>query len=196
MWAEEFTGFRLDFGFTQPITDRRLFKLTDEDGLLPIAGTFVHDFKVVVQSESKAAEFSKAWEERHRDPPDVETTARDFLGLEFTRDGSVITISCHKATGDLVVKLSGLSPRLGAGAQCTSPLPEGSLSRLESGAGPDSRLLPDSTLPRARSILGLTGWVVCHAKPNAILEFVAIARGVSPGRFTEHSWNRLVQWAT
>ena len=192
MWAEEFTGFLLDFDFTQSVTDRRLFHLTDKDGLLLIAGMFVDDCKVLVQSDSKVAEFSKAWGERYRDPPDVEATARDLLGLKYTRVGSVITISCHNATDDLAEKPSGLGPRLGAGAQCTSPLPEGSLSRLESGAGPDNRWLPDSALPRARRILGLARWVVCHARPGAMLTFAAIARRVSPGRFTEYAWDRLV----
>ena len=194
MWAEEFTGSLLDFGFTQSITDRRLFHLTDKGGLLLIAGTFVDDYKVVVQSESKAAEFTRAWEKRYRDPPEVEATARDFLGPKYTRCGWVITVSCQKATGDLAKKLSGLGPRLGDGAQCTSPLPEGSLSRLDLGAGPDNGLLLDSTLPRARSILGLAGRIVCHARPDALLAFVAIARRVSPWRFTEYAWDRLVLW--
>ena len=117
----------------------------------------------MVQSESKAAEFTKAWEERYRDPPDVEATARDFLGLKYTRVGSTITISCNKATDDLAEKLDGLAPRVGAGAQCTTPLPEKSLSMPERGAGPGNRLLPDSALPRARRILGLAGRIVCHA---------------------------------
>ena len=43
MWAEEFTGFLLDFDFTQSVTDRRLFHLTNEDGLLLIAGTLADD---------------------------------------------------------------------------------------------------------------------------------------------------------
>ena len=123
MWAEELTGLLLDFGFTQSVTDRRLFHLTDEDGLPIIAGTPVGDYKAVVQSESKAAEFSEGWKLRNRDPPDVEAAARDFLGLKYTRDRSVISISYHKATEDLAQKLSGLGLRLGAGAQCTSPLP-------------------------------------------------------------------------
>ena len=59
---------------------------------------------------------------------------------------------------DIVEKLSGLGPRPGAEEHCTSPLPPGSLSRLESRAGPDSALLPDSALPRgARSIFGARG---------------------------------------
>ena len=33
MWAEEFTGFLLDFNFTQSIADRRLFFLADEDSV-------------------------------------------------------------------------------------------------------------------------------------------------------------------
>ena len=111
MWAEEFTGFLLDFGFTQSITGRRLFHLTDENGLLLVVGTFVDDCQVVVQSESKAAEFTKALEERYRDPANVEATARDFLGLKYTLDGSTITTSCNKATDDLAGKLGGLAPR-------------------------------------------------------------------------------------
>ena len=43
MRAEEFTGFLLDLGFTQSITDRRLFHLAHKDGLLLIVGTFVDD---------------------------------------------------------------------------------------------------------------------------------------------------------
>ena len=113
MWAEEFTGFLLDF--TQSITDRRLLHLTDEDGLGLIAGTSVDDGKALVQSEFNAAEFSKAWEERYCDPPDVGATARDFLGLKYTRGRSAITISCRKAPGDLAEKLSGLGPALGPG---------------------------------------------------------------------------------
>ena len=113
-----------------------------------------------------AAEFTKAWEERYRDPPGVEATERDFLGLKYTRAGSTITISCNKATGDFAGKLGGLAPRVGAGAQCTTPLPEKALSLLELGAGPGNQLLPDSVLSRARGILGLAGWVVCHARPT------------------------------
>ena len=109
MRAERFTRFLLVFGFTKPITDRRLFLLTDEDGLVLIDGTFVDDCKAVVQ-------FSKDWEGRYRDPPDADATARGFLGLKYTRDGPVITISFHKATDELAEKLSGLGPRLGAGA--------------------------------------------------------------------------------
>ena len=140
-----------------------------------------------MQSESKAAEFTKAWEERNRDPPDIEATARDFLGLKYTRDGSTTTISYNKATDDLAEKLGGLAPRAGAGAQCTAPLSGKSLSVLELGAGPGNRLLLDSALPRARSTLGLAGWVVCHARPDAMLAFVAIVRRMSPGRFTEYA---------
>ena len=102
---------------------------------------------MVVQSESKAAEFTKAWEERYRDPPDVEATARDFLGLKYTRDGSTITISCSMATDDLAEKLGGLAPRAGAGTQCTTPLPEKSLSLLELGAGPGTDCFPTRCFP-------------------------------------------------
>ena len=35
---------------------------------------------------------------------------------------------------------------------------------------------------------------MCNARPDAMLAFVAIARRVSPGRFTECAWDRLVQW--
>ena len=102
-----------------------------------------------MQLETKAAEFSKALEGRYRDPPDVDSITRDFLGLKYTRDRPAIAISCRKATDDLAEKLSDLSPRLGAGAQCTSPLPPGSLSLLEYGAGLDNELLPNSVLPWA-----------------------------------------------
>jgi len=56
-------------------------------------------------------------------------------------------------------------------------------------------LMPDSILPRARSILGLGGWIVCHARPDGMLGFVAISRRVGPGRLTKYAWSRLVQWA-
>ena len=111
-------GFLLDFGFTQSISDRRLFHLTDEEGLLLIAGTFVDDFKVVVQLESKAAEINKAWEGGTAAPLDVDAAAREFFGLNYMRGGSVIKISCHKATGDLAEKLRSWAysvPALGPG---------------------------------------------------------------------------------
>ena len=59
MWAEEFTAFLLGFGFAKFIADRRLFYLHDKPRLLVMAGTFVDDFKLVVQSETKAAAFNE-----------------------------------------------------------------------------------------------------------------------------------------
>ena len=60
MWAEEFTSFLLGIGLTQSIVDRRLFYRHNKSGLLLMAGTFVDDLKLVVQSETKAAAFTKA----------------------------------------------------------------------------------------------------------------------------------------
>ena len=77
---EESTGFLLYFGFAQSITDRRLFFLTNEDGLLLIAGTFVGDCKAALQSETIAAEFSKAWKKRYRDTPKPTQPPATFLG--------------------------------------------------------------------------------------------------------------------
>ena len=85
MWAEEFTAFLLGFGFTQSIVDRRLFYLDDKSGLLLMAGTFVDDFTLVVQSEAMAAALNEAREKRCRDPPDADATARDFLGHKYAR---------------------------------------------------------------------------------------------------------------
>ena len=85
MWAEEFTAFLLGFGFTQSIVDRHLFYLYDNSGLLVMAGTFVDDFKLVVQYGAMAAAVDEAWKEKYRDPPDADATARDFLGLKYVR---------------------------------------------------------------------------------------------------------------
>ena len=60
IWAEEFTAVLLGFGFTQSIVDRHLFYLHGETGLLPMAGTFVDDCKLVVQSQAMAAVFEAA----------------------------------------------------------------------------------------------------------------------------------------
>ena len=86
-------------------------------------------------------------------------------------------------------------PRGGPGAHCTAPLSPAALRQLEYGPGPDNALMAETTLLRARSILGLGGWVVCHARPGAVLGFVAISLRVSPGRLTEYAWDRPVQWA-
>ena len=93
-------------------------------------------------------------------------------------------------------KLDGLATRLGAKAQCASPLPPSALRRLEGGVGSDNTLMPESAFPRARRTLGLAGWAVYQAKPDAVLAFVAISRRVSPGRLAEYAWGRLIQWAT
>ena len=55
--------------------------------------------------------------------------------------------------------------------------------------------MPETTLPRARRILGLGGWSFCHARPGSMLGFVAISRRVSPGRLTECTWDRPIQGA-
>ena len=53
-WAEESIAFLLGFGFKQSIVDRRLFYLHDKSGPMLMAGTFVDDCKLVVQSETMA----------------------------------------------------------------------------------------------------------------------------------------------
>ena len=115
MWAGEFTAFFLEFGFTQSIVDRRLFYLHDRAGLLLMVGTFVDDCKAVVQFEAMAVAFNNAWEKRYRDPPDVDATARDFLGLKYNREEGTTAAGCGKALGNLVEKLEGLMPRRGGG---------------------------------------------------------------------------------
>ena len=50
--------------------------------------------------------------------------------------------------------------------------------------------MPEAILPRARSTLGLGGWVVCHARPDAMLGLVVVSRRVSPGRLTKYAWDR------
>ena len=106
-----------------------------------------------------------------------------------------MTISCGKALDDLEKKLGNLKPGEGPGARCAMPLPPAALRELERGPGPANALMPNSILPRARSILGLGGWVVCHAHPDAMLGFVAVSRRVSSGRLTQYAWDRLVPWA-
>ena len=63
MWAGEFAGFLRDFGFTQMITDRRRFHLTDKGGLLLIVGTFSDDLKVVVKSEIQGGRVHQSLEQ-------------------------------------------------------------------------------------------------------------------------------------
>ena len=79
--AEEFTSFLLEFGLEKSILARRLFYLRDQAGLLLMVGKFVGDCQLVVQSGAMAAAFNKALEKKYRDPPDLDATARDFLGL-------------------------------------------------------------------------------------------------------------------
>ena len=67
------------------------------------------------------------------------------------------------------------------------PLPPAVLRELERGPGPTNAQIPDSILPRARSILGLGGWVVCHARLDAMLGFVAVSGRVSSGRLTQYA---------
>ena len=111
-----------------------------------------------------------------------------------------MAIVYRKVLDDLEEKLGGLMPRGGWvggwGGNCIVPLPPAALRQLvEHGPGLEDALMPESALPRARSILGLGGWVVCHARPGAMMDFVAISRRVSPGRLTEYAWDRLIQWA-
>mmetsp|Transcript_4068 Transcript_4068/g.9683 ORF Transcript_4068/g.9683 Transcript_4068/m.9683 type:complete len:381 (-) Transcript_4068:53-1195(-) len=198
IWAEESTAFLLGFGLTQSIVDRRLFYLHGKSGLLLVVGTSVDDCKLV-QPETMAAAFNGAWKKKYRGPPDADATANDFLVPKYVRatDGEkeTLKIGCGKALVDLEEKPKDLMPRGGGGAHCAVPLPPAALRQLENGPGPDNARMPESVLSRARSILGLGGWIFCHARPGAMLGFVAIPRRVSPGRLTEYAWGRLIQWA-
>ena len=162
-----------------------------------MAGAFVDDCKLVVQFGTMAAAFHKASEKRYRDPPDVDATARDFPRPKYVRarEGKIeaVTTGCTKALVDLEGKLENLMPRGGQGAHCTAPPPLAALRQLEYGPRPDNALMPESILRRARKILGLGGWIVCHARHNAMLGFVAISRCLSPGRLAKCAWGKLIQ---
>ena len=109
MWAEGFTRFLTNFGFTQPTVDRRLFYMSDEEGRALLLVTLVDDSKLVVQSGVLVARFNKEWEENFSDPLDAVATARDFLGLKYnSAPAGAIEISCGKALGDLGDKLEGM----------------------------------------------------------------------------------------
>ena len=85
---------------------------------------------------------------------------------------------------------------VGSGSRRTTPHPEGALRQLEAGPGPGNELLPDTALPRARTILGQGGLVVGRAAPGGLLGYAALARRTSLGRLTQYAWGRIVQWAT
>ena len=139
-----------------------------------MAGTFVDVCKLVAQSETMAAVFHEAGNWNYRGRPKADATARDVLGLRYVRatDGETetATIGCGKALVDLELKLEYIP-------------------------GPDNALVLESTPLRARSNLGLGGWILSHAPPRrrAGLRRDLAAREL--GRLTEYAWDRPIQWA-
>ena len=187
MWAVEFTRFLKRFGFNQPYVDRRLFYMYGEESRALLQGKFVGDYKLVVQSEPLAARFKREWKKKFSDPPNADATARDFLGLKYGGvSAGAIEVSWEKVLSDLRGTLVGMS-LVGSGSRCTTPLPEVALRQLKDGPGPGNELLPDSALPRARSILGLGGWVVGNARPDGLLGYAALTHRTSRGRLAQYA---------
>ena len=121
------------------------------------AGTFVDDYKAVVQSEPLAARLNEEWEKKFSDPPDVDAVARDFLGLRYgTAPAGMTEIGCGKALGDLGDKLAWVNLN-SFGFKCTTPLPEEALHQLEARPGTESAPFLDSAIPLARGTPGLRG---------------------------------------
>ena len=193
IFSRRYTEFLLEFGFTQSVVDRRVFFLFDPERLLLCVGVFVDDNKVLIESEVMAAAFRARWALEFDEAPDMEATSRDFLGVAYRRVGShEMELSCGKALRDLADKLTDLpKPR---GTTCATPLPENGLRQLQEGPSDGNPLMPTDLLPRARSIVGLGGWIVCHVRPDAFLAFVAVSQNLA-SNFTRHAWERILQWA-
>ena len=99
--------------------------------------------------------------------------------------------SSSQSTAAARRKLEDLMPGEGGGVRCPlhRPAPSGGPA---SSQGPTARWCIIPFPPRARSILGLGGRIVFHARPDAMLRFVASSRRVSPGRLAEYA---PIQWA-
>ena len=78
----------------------------------------------MVQSETMATAFNKALEKRYRDPPGVDATARDFLGLKCDCEVETAKADCGKALTDLGGKAGGPRvPRRRCASSGTDPGP-------------------------------------------------------------------------
>lgn len=164
-FSRRYRAFLLKFGFAQSVVDRHVFFVFDPGRLLRCVGVFVDDNMALIGSWFMAAVLRARWALEFDYSPDMDDTFHNFLGVKYRHmNSNEMKSSCGKALSNSSGTPADLYKR--RGATCATTLPANGLRLPQKEPSEDNPLVPLDPLPRARSIVGLDQWIVCHVRPS------------------------------
>jgi hypothetical protein len=207
IWEREYTSFLRSEGFYQSVADRRLFvKRSSEppdQGAKPLPGggsllalAVVVDDTWITSTNSKLfAEFMDRWGKHFKSSTDpTPSSSTDFAGIhcEAGSDASgrrTMALSCGKSLRDLEKRLIPFP--LPVNGSAATPMVADGLAALHADPSEDNPLIPES-VPVARQLLGLAGWITGSVRADAHFAYVAIAQRVA-NHLTRNVWSALLR---
>ena len=194
IWGKRYADFLKECGFVQSAIDLRVFVKAPEDkSWLIVVGVYVDDNRILRTPGSEAAwaEFDKKWEAEFEKNPDP-STVTDFCGVRYDKlQGGGYGLSCGKLLLRLHQEIAKDSHAVDY--KHDSPMAEDALTRLFR-VRPEAKGKEDYFMKKARTILGIGGYVVCQTRPDAYFAFIVLSQLVGRG-LTNDVWKAILRWA-
>ena len=216
IWGREYGEFMRSEGFVASVVDRRVYYLREKKGKLQITtGVHVDDCISSVRDPGAGARFMDRWCARFggsRAPRALNALGKEvhhFLGMRVVKGPDTVCLDGPRLIADLERKLaealdlSGAPPR--GKVSALAPLASEGLRRLRMAPGDEISaaadapsgivaLASESCREVARSLLGISGYVVIMWRPDGSLAYSAISQQIAQN-FTNVTFHAALQFA-
>jgi hypothetical protein len=193
IWFRTHRDFLLEHGFKQSVVDRCIFYQHEEAGGVLIVGVYVDDTWRISTAPALLQSLNDAWSSRFELAADVAATEGDFCGGHMRKvDDCTMVLSCERMYESLTKSLE--SSPLPRGYSVDVPMVKDGPKLCRQPPSSENPLLGPTVQSRARSIIGLGGFIACNFRPDAYFAFVVLTQFVSHN-FTRNVWNAVLRWA-
>jgi len=184
IWQKRFNTFLLAYGLRQLVTDRRVWVMHSDRGIL-IIHDHVDDSRLTSTTAAARSHFYLAWAAEFNSAPESAELSENFTGLKHeVLDGLRTRISCGAVMRSLVDLVEPFQSKFSRSVPQT-PLPHDALRNLLRPSVPAQAVLDLTLLPYAQKIAGTIGFIVNSVRPDAYFAYCVLATYVNELKINE-----------
>ena len=193
IWQKRFDTFLRGYGLRQLVTDRRVWVLKSERGIL-IIHDHVDDSRLTCTTAAARSHFYLAWAMEFNSAPESAELNEAFTGLRHreVRPGAT-EITCKAVIHSLVDLIAPFTEYFSTTVPVT-PLPQAALTLLRDQPDDQATIRP-SLIPHAQKIAGTIGFIVTSVRPDAYFAYCVLAAYVNGTRMSELAFRLLIRIA-
>lgn len=192
IFSDFYTKWLLDEGFTQCLTDRKVFVKRLDDQVI-IVGVYVDDNLMLYSTGLLWDAFIKSWSDRFEEHENAVLTSNDFCGIHFESlpDGGLalnVPRLLHRLRTELDNQADSIPPNL----HFDTPVATNAHLLMREPPSEMNPLLDNAHLISSRIIAGLIGWICNAVRLDGLLGFVMVSQFIGTN-LTKNVWRGLMR---